>query len=87
MKSMLKTKKQGLLIVLSGPSGCGKNSVIKQLLTIRPNCWISISCTSRQPRPGEENGKDYYFLSKEEFEKDEQGIEKIEEKSEKNKTF
>ena len=70
MKSMLKTKKQGLLIVLSGPSGCGKNSVIKQLLTIRPNCWISISCTSRQPRPGEENGKDYYFLSKEEFEKD-----------------
>lgn len=70
MKSMLKTKKQGLLIVLSGPSGCGKNSVIKQLLTIRPNCWISISCTSRQPRPSEENGKDYYFLSKEEFEKD-----------------
>ena len=70
MKSMLKTKKQGLLIVLYGPSGCGKNSVIKQLLTIRPNCWISISCTSRQPRPGEENGKDYYFLSKEEFEKD-----------------
>ena len=70
MKSMLKTKKQGLLIVLSGPSGCGKNSVIKQLLTIRPNCWISISCTSRQPRPGEENGKDYYFLSKEKFEKD-----------------
>ena len=70
MKSMLKTKKQGPLIVLSGPSGCGKNSVIKQLLTIRPNCWISISCTSRQPRPGEENGKDYYFLSKEEFEKD-----------------
>lgn len=70
MKSMVKTKKQGLLIVISGPSGCGKNSVIQQLLSIQPNCWVSISCTSRKPRGAEENGVQYYFLSKKEFEEE-----------------
>ncbi len=70
MKSMVKTKKQGLLIVISGPSGCGKNSVIQQLLSIQPNCWVSISCTSREPRGTEENGVQYYFLSKKEFEEE-----------------
>ena len=70
MESMVKTKKQGLLIVISGPSGCGKNSVIQQLLSIQPNCWVSISCTSREPRGAEENGVQYYFLSKKEFEEE-----------------
>lgn len=70
MKSIVKTKKQGLLIVLSGPSGCGKNSVINELLKIRPNCWVSISCTSRAPRGNEEDGINYYFLSKNEFEQE-----------------
>lgn len=66
---MLKTKKQGLLIVLSGPSGCGKNTIINELLKIRKNTWVSISCTSREPRGEEKDGINYYFLSKDEFEK------------------
>ena len=43
MDNMVKTKKQGLLIVISGPSGCGKNSIINELLKIRKNTWVSIS--------------------------------------------
>lgn len=70
MDNMVKTKKQGLLIVISGPSGCGKNSIINELLKIRNNIWVSISCTSREPRGEEKNGINYYFLSKEEFESD-----------------
>ncbi len=70
MENMVKTKKQGLLIVISGPSGCGKNSIINELLKIRKNTWVSISCTSREPRGAEKNGINYYFLSKEEFEED-----------------
>ena len=53
MESMLKTKKQGLLIVLSGPSGCGKNTIINKVMENNQNIWLSISCTSREPR-GEE---------------------------------
>ena len=53
MESMLKTKKQGLLIVLSGPSGCGKNTIINKVMENNKNIWLSISCTSREPR-GEE---------------------------------
>ena len=70
MDNMVKTKKQGLLIVISGPSGCGKNSIINELLKISNNIWVSISCTSREPRGEEKNGINYYFLSKEEFESD-----------------
>ena len=67
---MIKTKKKGLLTVISGPSGCGKNSVINELMKIRDNCWLSISCTSRSPRGNDKNGVDYYFLTREEFEKE-----------------
>ena len=65
---MIKKKKKGILTVISGPSGCGKDTVTQELLKKRKNIWVSISCTSRLPRPNEENGKDYYFLTKEEFE-------------------
>ncbi len=68
MESMVKTKKQGLLIVLSGPSGCGKNTIINELLKIRKNTFLSISCTTRLPRNGEQDGIQYYFYSKERFE-------------------
>lgn len=66
---MIKTKKRGILFVVSGPSGCGKGSIIKELIRRRENLWLSISCTSREKRPCEVDGQDYYFLTKEEFER------------------
>ena len=66
---MIKTKKHGLLIVLSGPSGSGKNTVCDMAKEVMPNIWESVSMTSRKPRKGEVDGKDYYFVSEEEFEK------------------
>ena len=66
---MIKTKKQGLLIVLSGPSGSGKNTVCDEVKRNNKNIWESISMTRRKPRKGEENGKAYYFVNEEEFEK------------------
>ena len=65
---MIKTKKKGLLIVISGPSGCGKDTVVKSLMEKNKNIWLSISCTSREIRGNEKDGVDYYFLSNEEFE-------------------
>ena len=65
---MIKTKKQGLLIVLSGPSGCGKNTVCNAIKKENKNIWEYISMTSRDRRPGEKNNEDYYFVTKEEFE-------------------
>lgn len=66
---MIRTKKQGLLIVLSGPSGSGKNTVCDGVKKISHNIWESISMTSRAPRKGEMDGKAYFFVSDEEFEK------------------
>lgn len=65
---MVQVKQKGQLIVLSGPSGCGKNTICNELLRENKNIWLSISCTSRPPRGSEVNGKEYYFLSNEEFE-------------------
>ncbi len=60
--------KPGQLIVLSGPSGSGKGTIIKALLASRDDTVLSISMTTRQPRPGEVDGVHYYFRSREEFE-------------------
>ena len=57
----------GLLIVLSGPSGAGKDTVLKQLIMKSSNLKLSVSATTRQPRSGEVHGKDYYFVSEREF--------------------
>lgn len=57
----------GLLVVVSGPSGVGKGTVLDLLLTRRKDCVFSISATTRPPRPGEVDGKHYYFLSPETF--------------------
>ena len=65
---MLKVNGNGLLIVVSGPSGAGKDTICKTLVETTDNAWISISMTSRNPRNGEVEGKDYYFVTKEEFE-------------------
>ena len=62
-------KKKGVLIVLSGFSGAGKGTIVKKLLNTYDNYALSISMTTRNPRPGEENGREYFFVTKEEFER------------------
>jgi guanylate kinase len=57
----------GRLIVFTGPSGVGKGTLLKALRDRYPNLGLSISATTRQPRPGEVDGKDYYFVSREQF--------------------
>src|ERR1700716_1647350 len=59
--------KRGLLIVISGPSGVGKDTLIKRLLELDPNLRYSVSYTTRQPRPNEIDGVDYSFVTREQF--------------------
>lgn len=59
---------QGILIVVSGPSGTGKGTICQELLRSQPNLNYSISATTRSPRISEVNGENYWFLSHEEFE-------------------
>lgn len=60
---------KGILVVVSGFSGAGKGTVMKRLLERYDNYALSISVTTRNPRPGEEDGREYFFRSREEFEK------------------
>lgn len=60
--------KKGILMVVSGPAGVGKGTVCKQFLKDNPEVKLSVSATTRSPRPGEEHGREYYFLTKQEFE-------------------
>ena len=62
-------KEKGQLIVLSGPSGTGKSTVIAQLLSKRPDIHFSVSFTTRQPRVGEQNGVNYNFVDRAEFQR------------------
>jgi guanylate kinase len=66
----MKLNERGLLVVMSGPSGVGKGTIRKALFQIPDNnfCY-SVSMTTRKPRPGEVNGVDYFFVSREEFER------------------
>ncbi|MCI8327228.1 MAG: guanylate kinase [Lachnospiraceae bacterium] len=62
-------EKKGILIVVSGFSGAGKGTIMKELLKRHPNVYaLSISATTRKPRVGEQDGVDYFFKTKEEFE-------------------
>lgn len=70
--------KLGDLIVLSGPSGVGKSTLVGKLREQLPNLEFSISCTTRAPRGTEQNGVEYYFLTREEFDKKRQNNEFIE---------
>lgn len=58
---------EGLLVVLSGPSGAGKDTVLKRLMEKEPGIRLSVSATTRSPREGEVDGKDYFFLSRAQF--------------------
>ncbi len=65
---MIKQRKTGQLIIVSAPSGSGKDTVVKKLMEKSTvPIWVSVSATSREPRNGEVEGKDYYFLSKDDF--------------------
>ncbi len=55
------------LVVVSGPSGCGKDTVVTQLIKRRPGVELSVSCTTRAMREGEHEGVDYYYISEDEF--------------------
>ena len=60
-------KPQGILLVLSGPSGAGKGTICEQLLSKRKDLAYSVSATTRTPRKGEVDGKDYFFVSTDSF--------------------
>ena len=61
-------KRKGILIVVSGFSGAGKGTLVKRLVEEYDGYALSISATTRQPRPGEKDGREYFFLQKEQFE-------------------
>ncbi len=61
------TDAKGRLFILSGPSGVGKSTVLKEVFKHRPNIFFSVSVTTRGPRPGEENGVHYHFISDAEY--------------------
>lgn len=62
-------RNEGILIVVSGFSGAGKGTLMKRLVEAYDGYALSISATTRKPRPGEEEGREYFFLSREQFEK------------------
>lgn len=66
---MTSTQQKGKLLIFSAPSGSGKTTLVKHLLQNMDNLCFSVSATSRAPRTGEIDGKDYYFISQEEFQK------------------
>lgn len=68
MSKIIKTREKGNLIVVSGPSGAGKGTIISELLKVNDNIWLSISMTSRNIRGSEVDGVNYFFVSKDEFE-------------------
>ena len=67
MNDIVKRNERGALIIISGPSGCGKGTLISEYLKRHDNAWLSISCTSRAVRPGDVENETYYFISEEEF--------------------
>ena len=60
---------KGKLLVISGPSGVGKGTIVKEILKLRPDTSLSVSCTTRSPREGEKEGVSYFFITRKKFEK------------------
>ena len=69
MSNILKRNEKGSLIVISGPSGSGKDTICERLKEYKEDFWVSVSCTNRKPRKVEEDVINYFFLTEEEFEK------------------
>jgi guanylate kinase len=67
---VISSEKKGAILILSGPSGCGKSTLLKEVYKDISDYYFSISTTTRAIREGEQHGVDYYFVRKEEFEKD-----------------
>jgi guanylate kinase len=61
-------RKKGKLYIISAPSGTGKSTVIRCLMKLRKNLFFSVSATTRRPRPEERDGREYHFISREQFE-------------------
>ena len=59
--------KRGILFVVSAPSGAGKTTLVRKVIAQLPGVSLSVSCTTRAPRPGEEEGVDYFFITRDEF--------------------
>ena len=59
--------RRGILFIISAPSGTGKTTLCKQLVKNLSGLWHSVSCTTRKPRPGEEHGREYYFIEEQTF--------------------
>ncbi len=74
----MKESQSGMLIVISGPAGSGKGTVVKLLREKYPELGLSVSATTRKPRAGEVDGEHYYFITKNEFEKKIEGGEILE---------
>ena len=66
MKQIVKTKEKGNLIVVSGPSGAGKGTIISKLKEVNDNFWLSISMTSRAIRSNDKPDETYFFVTREE---------------------
>ena len=62
-------KRRGLLLIVSSPSGAGKTSLSRRLVADHADLELSVSATTRRPRPGEEHGREYFFVSPDDFEK------------------
>lgn len=70
IRDLFETQKklEGIPVVISGPSGVGKGTVVRELIAVDPSLHLSVSMTTRTPRPGEQEGVDYFFTSRPAFE-------------------
>ena len=68
LKQFSKTRR-GVMLILGGPSGTGKSTVVKKMLELDENISWSVSVTTRKPREGEKDGVDYYFVTDEQYDK------------------
>jgi guanylate kinase len=65
--SLAVPERRGILYIISAPSGAGKTTLCKQIMASVSGLWHSVSCTTRKPRPGEEHGREYFFLDEKVF--------------------